>query len=92
MAAKKKRAGKTVTLSISVDEDTQRFLRQEAKRSFDGNVSALIAALVREASRIAAAKRLLRGQDVDPHEYAAFLGEMRGKTAPPKKHKRRHAA
>jgi hypothetical protein len=91
MAVKKKRAGKTVTLSISVDETTQRLLKREAKRSYDGNVSALIADLARDFERRAAARSLLRGVKVDPEEYAAFLAEMRGEAAP-KKLKRRRAA
>ena len=86
---KSKRAGKTVTFSISVDEETQRILKKEAKRLFEGNVSKLIAALAREADRNAALDRYLEGTHIDPDEYHAFLAEMRGKPAPKK---RRRAA
>lgn len=84
-----KRAGKTVTFSISVDAKTQRILKKEAKRLFEGNVSKLVAALAREAERNAALDRYLAGAHIDEAEYEAFVAEMRGKPAPKK---RRRAA
>jgi hypothetical protein len=84
-----KRAGKTVTFSISVDQRTQRILKREAKRLFDGNVSKLVAALAREAERNAALDRYLEGVHIDEREYEAFVAEMHAKAAPKK---RRRAA
>jgi len=75
----KKRSGKTVTFSISVDEETQRILKKEAKRLFDGNVSKLVAALAREAARNAALDRYLEGVQIDEGDYQAFIAEMQGK-------------
>lgn len=86
MKAKKKRAGNTVTFSVSVDKNVDRFLKKKAKKAFGGNVSALIAHLAREDERIDAANRLLRGAEIDPHEYAEFIAEMRG--VPTKKRRR----
>jgi hypothetical protein len=48
------RRGKTHTLSISVDETTDRILKEEAAAHFGGNVSKLVAAIAREARRKAA--------------------------------------
>lgn len=89
MKAKAKRAGKTVTFSISVDEKTQRILKKEALRLFEGNVSKLVAALAREAERNAALDRYLEGVHIDADEYRAFVAEMQAKPAPKK---RRRAA
>ncbi len=47
----KRRAGTTATFSISVDAETQRILKEEAKRSYAGNVSALVTAIAKEAKR-----------------------------------------
>lgn len=85
----KKRPGKTATFSISVDAATQRILKQEAARSYGGNVSALVAAIAKEAKRQAALDWLLQGSDVSREERAAFLAEVDGKRAP---RKRRRAA
>jgi hypothetical protein len=85
----KTRAGNTVTFSISVDKETQRILKKEAKRLFEGNVSALVAALAREAQRNAALDSYLRGVEIDPKEYREFLAELEGASAPKK---RRRAA
>ena len=41
----KRRPGKTATFSICVDSETQRILKEEAKRSYAGNVSALVTAI-----------------------------------------------
>lgn len=52
------RRGKTRTLSISVDETTDRILKEEAEAHFGGNVSQLVAAIAREARRKAAVDRI----------------------------------
>ena len=84
----KKRPGKTATFSISVDVDTQRILREEAARSYDGNVSALVAAIAKEAKAKAALDWLLEGTTVTAGARAAFLDEVDGKKRP----KRRRSA
>jgi post-segregation antitoxin (ccd killing protein) len=56
----KRRTGKTVTFSISVDAETQRVLKAEAKRSYGGNVSALVASIAKEAKRQSALDWLLQ--------------------------------
>ena len=72
-----KRKGATKTFSVS--SETQRKLKAAAKRSYGGNVSALIEAIAVEADRRAAIDRLLRdAPPVDAEAYAAFLREMAG--------------
>ena len=72
---------RTHTFSISVDEETRRILKTEADRSFDGNVSALVSAIAKQAQRQASLRELiaLLGQPpVTDDERAAFLGELDG--------------
>jgi post-segregation antitoxin (ccd killing protein) len=88
----KKRAGKTATFSISVDEATQRILKEEAKRSYDGNVSALVTAIAKEAKRQSALDWLLQragGPRMTDRERDALLAEIDGK---PTSKKRARAA
>ncbi|MCC6899980.1 MAG: hypothetical protein IT377_13460 [Polyangiaceae bacterium] len=85
----KKRSGKTATFSISVDAATRRILKQEAERSYGGNVSALVAAIAKEAKRQAALDFLLEGNTMTEDERARFLAEVDGKPAP---RRRRRAA
>lgn len=54
-----KRAGRTKTFSISVDEKTRKLLKAEAARHFDGNVSAVVADLAKEIERRNATERVL---------------------------------
>ncbi|MGH7280138.1 MAG: hypothetical protein ACRELY_01320 [Polyangiaceae bacterium] len=87
---KRARAGKTVTFSISVDVETQKILKREAKRGFEGNVSALITAMAQDAKRQAAAEWLLSRPGVrrpTDEEMDEFMAEVRGR---PKK--KRHKA
>jgi hypothetical protein len=78
--ARLKRKGKTRTFSVSVSSETQQKLRAAAKRSYGGNVSALIEAIAVEADRQAALDRLVRdAPPVDEAAYAAFLDEMSGR-------------
>lgn len=88
----KRRAGKTATFSISVDPETQRILKSEAKRNFNGNVSALIAAIAKEAKRQAALEWLLQRSNAAPmteSERDELLAEIDGK---PRATKRRRSA
>jgi post-segregation antitoxin (ccd killing protein) len=82
-----RRAGRTATFSISVDLETQRILKEEAARSYSGNVSALIAAIAKEAKRKAALDWLLqKARTVVTHEErSAFLAEIDGQAAQPKR-------
>ena len=54
-----KRVGRTRTFGISVDADTEKFLRAEADERFGGNVSKLVTALAREEQSRRAAEWLL---------------------------------
>ena len=49
----------TITRSISIDRETDRFLRESAAAHFDGNVSTLIIALAKDAESRAAAGAFL---------------------------------
>lgn len=88
-----RRPGKTATLSISVDAETQRILKQEAKRSYAGNVSALVSAIAKEAKRQAALDWLLQRSATAPMtdaERQGLLAEIDGR--PAKKKRSHHAA
>jgi post-segregation antitoxin (ccd killing protein) len=77
----KRRTGKTVTVSISVDAETQRLLKAEAKRNYGGNVSALVAAIANEAKRQSALDWLLQRAGTPAMTRAerdAFLAEVDG--------------
>lgn len=81
-----RRPGNTSTFSISVDDETRKILRQEAKRSYGGNVSALVAAIAKEVKRKNAFDYLLAG--IAPMAAAdrhALLDEIDGKRLPKKK-------
>jgi hypothetical protein len=84
-----KRKGATETFSISVTPETRARLREAARRSHGGNVSALIEAIVVEAERQHALDWLLhRAPPVDDAAFEQFMKEMAG----PKKRRRRSAA
>jgi post-segregation antitoxin (ccd killing protein) len=88
----KRRPGKTATFSISVDEETQRILKAEAKRSYDGNVSALVGAIAKEAKRQSALDWLLQRSGavrMTDAQRDALLAEIDGK---PTAKRRRSAA
>jgi post-segregation antitoxin (ccd killing protein) len=89
----KRRAGNTATFSISVDRETQRILKEEARRNYNGNVSALVAAIAKEARRQSALEWLLQKSPVarmTDEERDAFLAEIDG--APARKKRSRTAA
>ncbi len=72
-----KRKGSSTTFSVSVSVAAQRRLKAAAKRSYGGNVSALIEAIALEADRQEALDRLLRDcPPIDDGAYKAFLDEM----------------
>ena len=77
--ARLKRRGTSTTFSVSVSAATLRKLKTAAKRSYGGNVSALVEAIALEADRQAALGRLLRdAPPIDERAYGAFLKEMSG--------------
>jgi hypothetical protein len=87
----KARTGNTATLSISVDAETQRILKAEAKRNYGGNVSALVAAVAKEAKRQGALDWLLQRSGTPPMteiERTELLAEIDGKPAPKKRRRR----
>ncbi len=88
-----RRSGKTATFSISVDEETRAILKREAARSYGGNVSALVAAIAKEAKRQSALDWLLQRSGVPTmtgEERESLLAEIDGKR--PTKKRRRRAA
>jgi len=54
-------------------------------RSYGGNVSALVAAIAKEAKRLAALDWLLAGSDITDEQRGDFLAEVDGKPRPKKK-------
>jgi post-segregation antitoxin (ccd killing protein) len=88
-----RRPGKTSTVSISVDAETEDILRSEAERSYGGNVSALVAAIAKEAKRQGALDWLLANAGARPMSAAdrrALLAELDGKR--PRKKRAKKAA
>ena len=86
-----KRPGNTFTFSVSVDAETRKILKDEARRNYGGNVSALIAGLAKEARRKAALAELLEGvPPMTEDERARMIAEITGK--PVARKKRRRAA
>ncbi|MDX2090366.1 MAG: hypothetical protein SFX73_21085 [Kofleriaceae bacterium] len=89
------RPGKTRTLSISVDATTDKILKEEARASFDGNVSKLIAAMAREARRKGALERLAVWSGyskLSERERDAIEAEIQKDLAGQRPKKRRSAA
>ena len=88
-----RRPGRTATLSISVDGETRRILKHEARRSYGGNVSAVVAAIAREVKRQSALEWLLqrpRTGHVTEAQREVLLAEIDG--APARKKRRGRAA
>lgn len=87
-----KRVGRTRTFGISVDTETERFLREQAEQHFGGNVSKVVAALAREAQSRQAAEWLLSRsktyERMTDDEARRFISRL---TAP-KKSRRKTAA
>jgi hypothetical protein len=87
----KGRPGKTVTRSISIDVETDRILREQAKAHYRGNVSTLISAMTRDAGQRAAAGELLRRFDVPPMTDDEAEALLLKSTMPPKKPRKARA-
>jgi hypothetical protein len=87
----KARPGKTVTRSISIDVETDRILREQAKAHYRGNVSTLISAMTRDVGQRAAAGALLRRFDVPAMTDAEAEALLRESTLLPKKPRRPRA-
>jgi hypothetical protein len=87
MAARKRRPGKTVTRSISIDAETDRFLRERADERFGGNLSSVIVAMAQEETRRAAATAYLdrdnyvRMTDEEAKEFLATHSPKRRRRA-----------
>jgi hypothetical protein len=97
VATKRKRKGKTVTFSVSVDPRTKKLLRDVAERAYRGNVSELIAQIAEQAARQEAAARLLalHGRpSMSDEQCEAFERELAAELAerPSGRKKRRRAA
>jgi len=83
------RPGKTFTFSISVDAETRRILKAEARRTHAGNVSALIAALAKDAKRKAAFAKYLAGvPPMTNEERDEMVSEITGKPIVRRRRKR----
>jgi hypothetical protein len=93
MSTRAKRVGKTKTFGISVDKETETFLRREADARFEGNVSRLVTALAQEEkSRQAAAWLLSQSKDYEPmtdREVRTFVARFE---EPRKRRRKRQAA
>jgi hypothetical protein len=61
-----RRAGATVTFSVSVDPETKRALRALADQDFGGNLSAVVTEMAANARRRLAAGRYLRRRGIKP--------------------------
>jgi hypothetical protein len=78
-AKKQRRAGATVTFSVSIDPETKRALRVLADEDFGGNLSAAITDLAGEARRRLAARAVVRRAGLRPftrEEADAFEAEI----------------
>ncbi len=77
--SKKRRAGATETIGVSVDPETKRKLKELADEKHGGNVSALIAEMAEEAVRQAAFERAWRwygGPEPSPETCAKIDAEL----------------
>lgn len=95
MGKRLRRAGETVTFSVSVDRETKRLLRAIADRSFRGNVSELITQIALQAARQEAAGELLRAHGRGPMtetELSTFEAEIARDLEAQAKPRRRGAA
>jgi post-segregation antitoxin (ccd killing protein) len=87
--ARLNRKGKTETFSVSVSSETRKQLKRAADRAYAGNVSALIEAIAREATRHEALEWLIdRAAPIDEKAYRAFLDEVESEGAPKKRRRR----
>jgi hypothetical protein len=94
-ARKPRRAGGTVTFSVSVDAQTKRVLRAMADHDFEGNLSALVASFAEEARRRLAAGELLRMHGVPrltPREADELQAQIDAEVAASRKRRKRRSA
>jgi hypothetical protein len=88
---RRRRAGATVTFSVSVNPETKRALRKLADADFGGNLSALVTDFADEARRRMAAGRYLKLIGVPPMtptEADAFEAEIAAETAATRQRRR----
>ena len=79
---KRRRAGATETIGISVSPETKKVLKAAAKARHGGNVSALIEELAEELKRQQALDRLWSwygGPELTDEERRAFDAEIEGR-------------
>lgn len=91
---RKRRAGATATIGVSLDPETKRKLKALAAAKHDGNVSALIAEMTEDALRQAAfetAWRWYGGTDLSDEAREALDAEMNEGWAHARKHARRRS-
>jgi hypothetical protein len=92
----KKRAGKTVKVSVSLDKNDLTILKGLARESFGGNLSAAFAEAARLIRQRQARRRLvdlLGGPTLTPESAAAIDAEqLGGPRYEPKRGKRKSAA
>jgi len=77
-AKKHRRAGSTVTFSVSVDPETKRALRYLADEDFNGNLSAAITELAADARRRLAARAVVRRAGLRPFTREEALAFQAG--------------
>ena len=84
-----KRVGRTRTFGISVDAETETFLREEAEQRFGGNVSKLVTALAREEQGRQAAEWLVHRSKTYERMTDEDARALVSRLTAPKKSKRR---
>jgi len=93
----KRRPGRTVKVSVSLDRDDVAALKRRAQESHDGNLSAAFAEAARWIRQQEARRRLidmLGGPSLTPEAAAAIDAEQRGgpRYEPVKRRRKRTAA
>jgi hypothetical protein len=93
MAAKPRRAGKTKTFSVSVDESTKEQLKAAADRLHQGNMSRLFTAVARRLTEDAAFDRAWHWYGGPPptDDEAATIDEWIDRVLRPPKRKKKAA-
>lgn len=93
MAAKRRRAGKTETFSVSVDHRTKEQLKAAADRLHQGNMSRLFTAVARRLTEDAAFEHAWQwyGGPVPTDEETAAIDHWIDSVIKPRKRRRRAA-
>ena len=93
---RKRRAGRTVKLSVSLDRDDVAVLKRRAKESYGGNLSAAFSEAAKWLRQREARRRLigrLGGPSLTPESAAAIEAEQAGGPRyQPKRARRKRAA